>query len=303
MYLKHIRRQTPAPILALVKRTVRLLFRHVVQPMVAGDPGPLRRSADALGKRLVQGVRRQNTVIGGLAAAWLVPADPLDDLVILYAHGGGFAIGSCDSHASICSQIAAASRRRVLVYDYRLTPEHPYPAAVEDALAAYQALLASGRSAATIVLAGDSAGGALTLELLLAAREQQLPLPRAAIANCPWVDYESLCPSLAIPGDAFLTRELMAAFGAAAFPDAGLRRRSSLLKRDYGALPPIYLLIGGRDPLHDEDLLLAERLQLAGNAGRAEVWEDMPHVWQGLVPFLAEATLVTESMAEFIDHC
>jgi acetyl esterase/lipase len=303
MHLQHVRRQTPQLLLGLVNRTARLLFRRASAAMVRGEPGPMRRQADFMGNKLAAGVQRQDGQLAGMGTAWFVPTQLRDDIIILYAHGGGLAVGSCDSHASICSILAATARRKVLVFNYRLTPEHAWPAAAEDALAIYGALLQQGQGAENIVLAGDSAGGTLTLALLLDIRDKGLPLPRAAIANCPWFDFESRSASLNNPGDPFLTRPLMHAFAEAALPTTAQRRRHSLTYRDYAGLPPIYLLIGGKDPLYDEDLLLAEKLHEADNKGRAEVWEDMPHVWQGLTPFLTEATLVSERMAEFIDHC
>jgi len=256
-----------------------------------------------MGNTMAAGTEREDCVHAGMSAAWYRPARQRGERVIFYSHGGGFASGSRLSHANIASHLAAASGHPVLVYDYRLAPEHIFPAAVDDGHAAYRALLHAGHAPENIIFAGDSAGGTLTLALLLKLRDEGSPLPRAAIANCPWVDFESRHPSLDWKGDPFLTRPLMHYFADAALPDKTSRAALSLSRRDYRGLPPIYLLIGGKDPLFDEEIELAGLLRAAGNTGHSEIWEDMPHVWQGLAPFIVEAGLASERMAEFIDGC
>ena len=121
-------------------------------------------------------------------AEWLAPPSVRADVVVLYLHGGGYVIGSPRSHRHLAAAIARAGRARALVLDYRLAPEHPFPAALEDAVAAYRWLLAQGTAPARLVVAGDSAGGGLTVATLVALRERGLPLPAAGVAISPWVD-------------------------------------------------------------------------------------------------------------------
>jgi acetyl esterase/lipase len=129
---------------------------------------------------------------GGVPAAWIVPAGPLSERVILFTHGGSYNSGSIYSHLPLTGNIAIAAKSRLLSIDYRLAPEHPFPAAVEDALAAYRWLLAQGVPPSRIALAGDSAGGGLALALLLSLRDADLPLPALGVCLSPWTDLACL---------------------------------------------------------------------------------------------------------------
>ena len=146
-------------------------------------------------------VTHQSVDAGGVPSEWVSVPESRPDRVILYLHGGGYVIGSLNTHRELASRIARATRARALVIDYRLAPEHPFPAAVEDATAAYRWLLAAGVLPSNIALAGDSAGGGLTLATLLALRDAQQPLPAAGICMSPWTDLEGTGAS-AQPGGA-----------------------------------------------------------------------------------------------------
>lgn len=297
----YVPRMTPQLMLRAVTFVAGLLFAPMQRAMVRGNPRPMRRGLDMLGGAAVRGVHREPQRIGDMKATSFCARSLRDNSVILYAHGGGFVAGSTRSHARTCALLAAATRREVLAFDYRLAPEHRYPAALDDALVAYEHVLDRVGSAHRIILAGDSAGGALILDLMLLLRELGLPLPRCAIANCPWFDFESRGASLHTARDPMLSPELVEAFAGLTFGDSTARRYHSLAYRDFAGLPPVYLLIGGADPLHDEDMQLARCLRLDGNGGRVEVWQEMPHVWQALDPFLREAGAVSTRVAEFID--
>src|ERR671924_648728 len=127
---------------------------------------------------------------GGVPAEWIVPPGAVETQVVLYLHGGGYVVGSVDIYRDLISRLARAAGARALGIDYRLAPEHPFPAAVEDATAAYRWLLASGVNPAAIAIAGDSAGGGLTLATLIALRQAGDPLPAAAVWLSPWVDLQ-----------------------------------------------------------------------------------------------------------------
>ena len=133
---------------------------------------------------------------GGVEAEWNVPADCSPGRIVVYCHGGGFAIGDIRTWRPLCSHLARACRARVLSVGYRLAPEHPYPAALEDALAAYRFVLSGGADPTKLVLAGDSAGGGLAIATLVALREAGDPLPAAAVCLSPWFDLTLSNPAI-----------------------------------------------------------------------------------------------------------
>ena len=143
---------------------------------------------------------------GGVPAEWVAASGAADDRVILYVHGGGYVMGSIATHRELAARLSKASGARVLVLDYRLAPEHPFPAAVEDATAAYRWLLAQNIKPSRIVVAGDSAGGGLTLATLLALRDAKVPLPAAGVCISPWTDMEGT-------GASMTTRAISVSFG------------------------------------------------------------------------------------------
>ena len=141
--------------------------------------------------KLPPGVAVEPVRVGGLGAEWLRPAGARADTTVLYLHGGGYAIGSAKSHRHLAAAIAKAAGSRALLVDYRRAPEQPFPAAVEDAVASYRWLLATGQAARRVVVAGDSAGGGLTVATLLALRDAGTALPAAGVCISPWVDLTS----------------------------------------------------------------------------------------------------------------
>src|SRR5690606_37101084 len=155
-----------------------------------------RRVMEPVKRPCVHGSSFEKTVVAGVPSAWCTPKEERADSVVLYLHGGGYATGSLGSHRDLVGRLAHASGGRVLALDYRLAPEHPFPAALEDALRAYRALLESGVPSHKIVIAGDSAGGGLTLSTLFCLRDAGQPLPAGAALISPWVDVESSRPSM-----------------------------------------------------------------------------------------------------------
>lgn len=235
----------------------------------------------------------------GVSCEWVSTpgADPARRL--LYLHGGGYVIGNLNTHrdmAAILSQVTGAVS---LAVDYRMGPEHRFPAAVDDALAAYRFLLASGpdgpAQATASFIAGDSAGGGLTLATLLAARKAGLPQPTAAAAMSAWVD-------LTQSGDSYQTRAeadirvtkrgldgMAAVYLGHADPRDPL---ASPLFADLRGLPPLLLQVGDAEILLDDTRVFAQRARAAGVAVTEEVWPHMFHVWQhqwGQVPEAMEA--------------
>jgi epsilon-lactone hydrolase len=234
---------------------------------------------------------------------WLRPPGAEPGRVVLYLHGGGYVIGSPRSHRHLAAAIAAAAGARALLLDYRLAPEHPFPAALEDATAAYRWLLEQGVAPGGIVIAGDSAGGGLTVATLLALREAKVPLPAAGVCISPWVDltcggasYRTKAASDPIVKQAAVAEMARAYLGAATPPTTPL---ASPLFADLRGLPPLLIHVGSEEVLLDDAIQLAERAKAAGVDATLEVYERMIHVWHWFLPMLDEAPAAVEAIGRF----
>jgi acetyl esterase/lipase len=222
---------------------------------------------------------------------------------ILYFHGGGYVLGSSRAHAEMASWIARAAQARVFVLDYRRAPEYRFPAALEDALLAYHEILNSGIDPRAITVAGDSAGGGLTLALLTSLRDRGEPLPSSAVCISPWVDLEMTGASIVskASADPLLTRE-----GLQQFADwylGGQDARNPLvspLHADLRGLPPLLIQVGSSEILLDDALRLAESARAAGVKVTLSQYEDMPHVWHVFASFLPEAREADNEIGEFV---
>lgn len=229
--------------------------------------------------------------LGGVAGQRAVSAGVAEDAALLYLHGGAYVVGGSQAYRGHAGEMGRAAGVAAYVIDYRLAPEHPYPAAVDDGVAAYRALLDRGLKASRIVIAGDSAGGGLTLATLVAARDAGLPMPAAAFVNSPWAD-------LACAGASMKTR-------AAADPsltEDGLKKAASHylagqtatlplaspIHADLAGLPPLLIQVGSAEILLDDAIRLAGAAGAAGVAVRLEVWPDMIHDWH-LFAFMLSA--------------
>ena len=238
-----------------------------------------------------------------MAAEWLRPAGARADVTVLYLHGGGYAIGSPKSHRHLAAAIAKAAGARALLIDYRRAPEQPFPAAVDDAVASYRWLLATGQAAERIVVAGDSAGGGLTVATLLALRDAGATLPAAGVCISPWVDltcgggtYQTKAAS-----DPIVTREGVARM--ASWYLAGADPRTPLaspLYADLHGLPPLLIHVGSDEVLLDDARQLAARARAAGVEVTLDVWPEMIHVWHWFLGMLGEAQRAVDRIGEFI---
>ncbi len=229
-------------------------------------------------------------VPGGIPAQWITPAGADPNKVVLYLHGGGYVILSMRSHTRLVAHIAAAAGCRALNVDYRLAPEHPHPAAVDDALAAYRWLLDQGIAPANIAVSGDSAGGGLTVATLLAIKDAGLAQPAAGVPISPWVDLEGVGESMDSKSgsDLIVQRE-----GLKQMADMYLNGRDARhptaapLYGDLRGLAPLYIQAGGDETLLDDSTRLATRAAHAGVEVRLDVFPEMQHVFQlsaGQVP-------------------
>ena len=240
---------------------------------------------------------------GGVTSEWVTAESASDSRVVLYLHGGGYIIGSPRTHRPLMAELSQASKGRVLGLDYRLAPEHPFPAPVEDSVAAYRWLLSEGYDPARIAVAGDSAGGGLTVAMMVQARYLGLPMPGAAVCISPWVDMEGLGESMETraAADPMVGKEnLMISaktYLGGSDPRAPL---AAPLYADLRGLPPMLIQVGDAEVLLDDSTRLAGIAREAGVEVEMDVWDDMIHVWHLFAPILPEGKQAISQAGEFI---
>ena len=240
---------------------------------------------------------------GDVTAEWVTAEGAPESRVVLYLHGGGYIIGSTRTHRPLMAELSRASSARVLGLDYRLAPEHPFPAPIEDAVAAYRWLLNEGYDPARIAVAGDSAGGGLTVAALVQIRYVGLPMPGAAVCISPWVDMEGLGESMETRADAdpMVGKEglLLSAktYLGGSDPRAPL---AAPLYADLRGLPPTLIQVGDAEVLLDDSTRLAGIAREAGVHVEMDVWDDMIHVWHLFAPILPEGRQALSQAGEFI---
>jgi len=279
-----------------------------VLPRLQGGPGAdigdLRRAFEELTAdfELPPGLLREATQVGGVPGEWLRTPESREEHILLYLHGGGYAIGSLATYRELVSRLAKATRMRALSLNYRLAPEHPFPAAVQDATAAYRALIAGGAMPEHIAVAGDSAGGGLTLALLLALRDAGEPLPAAAVCLSPWTDLECTGASADSADDPLLSKEGVVAMGQL-YAGGDLRNPlAAPLHGDLRGLPPLLILAGTREVLLDDATRFAERARAAGVEAELDVREGLTHVWPLFGPCLPESRETVAQISRFLEN-
>jgi monoterpene epsilon-lactone hydrolase len=234
-------------------------------------------------------------------AEWVRTPGVSDDCVVLYLHGGGYVIGSLVTHRSLVARVGRASGARALSVDYRLAPEHPYPAAVEDATAAYRFLLEQGVAPSKIVVAGDSAGGGLTLATLLSLRDAGTPLPAAGVCMSPWADLEGTGDSATSADDPLIELDGLREMGKQYVGGGAMRDPlCAPLYADYTGLPPLLIQVGTRELLLDDSRRVAERARGAGVDVVLEEEEGLIHVWQMFPDDVPESKAAVERIGAFI---
>jgi len=270
-----------------------IALREVIAKRVRSDDiAQRRRDIDARGLqyKLAPDARVEPVSANGVKAEWSGTADADPSKVVLYLHGGGYVIGSLDSHRHLAIEIGRAARARTLAIDYRLAPEHPFPAAVDDALAAYRFLLADGVQPGGITIAGDSAGGGLVVAAMLAIRDSGLPQPACGWAISPWVDMEALGESMISKAaiDPTVQKagilDMAKQYLNAADPRAPL---AAPIYANLRGLAPLLIQVGAAETLLDDAIRLAQVAGAADVAVDLQIWPEMIHVWHMYYPELA----------------
>ena len=268
------------------------------------EPLPEARAAmDSLGSPVSDGVKVEAIELGGVNCQLLIPADADDDRVIMYLHGGGYLLGSLQSHAGLASEIGKSASCRVLQVDYRLAPEHQFPAPIEDACKVYHALLAGGTKSEKIILAGDSAGGGMVIACIASLKESGSALPGAAVCLSPWLDLKFTGESITSckEVDPIIDTEVLSMMVSAYMGEQDPEQyKASPLHADLQGFPPLLIQVGECEILLSDSERLAEKAREAQLDLVYEKWPEMIHVWQLFYPHLTEARTAIAKIGEFI---
>jgi len=254
---------------------------------------------------MVDNVSVENIELGGVKGLKLTPAVAKPGRVLLYFHGGGYCIGSPTGHKSMVSHIASAMQATAYSMDYRMAPEAPFPAAVDDALACYKALLDQGVDPAKLAISGDSAGGGLTLACALSVKDAGLPQPACLLPISPWADltnsgwsYQTKAAS-----DPMITQENIDEFAATYLAGGDAKQPlASPCHADLTGLAPMLIQVGSEECLLSDAVLLAERAGAAGVPVQLEIWAEMIHVWHFFHAFLSDAHEAIDGMAAWAER-
>ncbi len=275
---------------------------HIDIPKLRAKFGLLNQQAS---KSLPSDVQREGVMCNGVPAEWVSPRGYRQERVLLYIHGGAFVAYTPDVYAAMVASWCQPLKTRALMVNYRLAPEHPYPAALQECLAAYQWLLEQGYQAKDIVIAGDSAGGNLALATLQHLKAGNQPLPSCAVLLSPFLDF-TLSGESALgnaPHDPIFT--LAFAVGIRSFyapADKHSQPSVSPLFGNFAGLPPLLFQVGSTEMLLDDSVRAAARADAAGVPVRLEVWKRLPHVFQ-LIAALPQARAAAQGIQSFVnDH-
>ncbi len=249
-----------------------------------------------------EGVSVKEVDADGVQGEWVKAPGAREDAVIMYMHGGGYAIGSTASHRPLVAAISDAAGATMLSLNYRLAPEHPFPAAVDDAVTGYRWLVKKGVAPNRIAVAGDSAGGGLTMATLLALRDAGDPRPAAGICLSPWVDLTCSAKSYQTKAETDPMLNLKEALLIAAIYYGDKDPKTPLVSplfADLTGLPPLLIHVGSEEVLLDDSNGLHRCAIEAGVDSTLEVWDDMIHVWQMFFPMLKEGRDAIARIGEY----
>jgi len=267
---------------------------------------PLLRKGCGEGKKQItvpNGIQWERVIADGVPSEWLSPPNALPETVLLYLHGGGGVTGLYNAHRWMVSHIALACGIRALLPDYQLAPEHPFPAGLNDCVTVYHWLLSNSYAPGRIIVAGDSAGGLLTISTLLSLHQSNQPLPCAAVCISPATD-PTFC------GKSMRTNALKDALLSSKYAQTMMRlyvNKHDLndplvapLRADLHGLPPLLVQAGGDEILLDDSVRFSDCAKAAGIDVTLEVWPHMWHAWHTCVPGLPEANQAIDHIAQFV---
>lgn len=240
---------------------------------------------------------------GGVRAEWITAPGVAPDRVVVYLHGGGYVMGSVKSHRDMCERYSREAGARVLALDYRLAPEHPFPAALDDSLAAYRWLQREGIRPEHIAIAGDSAGGGLTFATLVSLRDAGEPLPACATPLSPWVEFEGTGESITARADIdpMVRQDLDLKMAKAYLAGGDLRNPlAAPIYAELDGLPPLLIQVGEREILFDDSSRMAEKAERAGVDVTLREWKGQIHVWQIFASRLEEGQAAIEELGAFV---
>jgi len=290
----------------LIRFGLRTLLKRSARP--GRSLAATRRQFAMMGRFVPRPPRGTATIAldaGGVPADSIATPASRADRHVLYLHGGAFYVGSPALYRDFTWRIADAARARVLCIDYRLAPEHPFPAAVDDAVTAYRWLLQGGATPAQVAFVGDSAGGGLTFAALMRLRDEGTPLPAAAVAISPWTDLALTGASLRAnaAAEAMLAVEILPSAVAQYLAGADPRHpHASPIYGNASRLPPMLILTGSDDVLLDDAMRMADAMRKAGCDVEAEVWPRMFHAWPVLARILPEGRAAVARIGAFLDR-
>ena len=264
-----------------------------------------RKDIDSRGLEygLAPDVAVEQTNANGVRAEWNSTPSAARDAVCLYLHGGGFVIGSLDSHRHLVSEAGRAAKALTLALDYRLAPEHPFPAAVEDAVAGYRFLLARGYKPERVTIAGDSAGGGLVVSAMIAIRDAGLPQPACGWCISPWVDLEALGETMSTKASADPTVQKAGILDMARLYLNGADPRLPLAAPIYAnlaGLAPLLIQVGAMETLLDDAIRLAKIAGASDVRVDLQIWPEMIHVWHLFHPELKAGLRAIEQGGSFV---
>ncbi len=241
----------------------------------------------------------------GVSAEWAIPKEINNNGVILYIHGGAYVSCSISTHRPLVARIARASKMKALSIEYRLAPEHPFPAGQNDAIKVYYWLLKQGVDSKKIVLMGDSAGGGLTLSTALRLRDEQAPQPVALVCMSPWIDLvcEQDSNIRLADKDHMLSADAGKIFAKYYAGNESLRTPYiSPYYADLKGLPPLFIQVSDSEIVFDENVNFEKKAKAAGVDISFEIWKNMLHVWQGYAPMLPEGTRAINKIGKYIQQ-
>jgi acetyl esterase/lipase len=285
----------------------RHLFQFKLKPELVDDTFSVKDFRESVDRasakvKLPKEVTAQKVLVDGIAAEWIIPRNPMKDKVLLYIHGGGFISGSCLTHRMHVAKFAIGCELKALVFDYRLAPEHPFPAAVHDCVKAYRWLLNQGYKPDDIIVGGESAGATLTLSLLLALKEEGIKQPKAAFSISPVTDLRCVTPSFT-----YNASKDVAPMGSwtvwTNMYIADNDPTNPLLSPQFGnfeGIPPLYICVGTHEIHYDDCVSIARLARQHGVDVTLREWPGMIHAFPLLSPLFPEAKLALHEICGFV---